>query len=431
MVAWCLGMCLAGTVSGEQGSWTQFRGPKGNGIAAHADPPLEWSEDSNIKWKTAVPGRGHSSPVVRDGRIYLATAIEENPHEVQVGSNTGIAADRITIKIQAYGFRDGKLIWKKALFKIEKPDPVHTLNSFATPTPVADGEFLYCDFGTYGTACLESKTGTVVWEKRLPLDHEVGPGSSPAIYKDLLILVRDGRDAQYVTALDKKTGAQRWKTGRPPLEGSRTDMHKSFATPAFIESDKNPQLVVPGAQWLVSYDPASGEELWRSNHGKGFSIAAQPSVGNGLVIYFTGFFGNHIRAVRHDGTGDVSDRNLAWKCSRWTPTIPSPVLVGQELYWVSDSGTACCADAMSGEIIWHKSLRGRFRASPIHAAGRLYLIDQTGKCHVLKAGREFESLKVNQLDGQEVTATPAFVDKSLIIRTHTHLYRIDNPTDPN
>jgi outer membrane protein assembly factor BamB len=310
------------------------------------------------------------------------------------------------------------------LFEIDNPDPVHTLNGFATPTPVADGEHLYCDFGTYGTACLESATGRVVWKTRLPLDHEVGPGSSPVVWKDLLILVRDGCDTQYVTALDKKTGEQRWKTMRPPLEGSRTDSHKSFATPAFIGSDGGTQMVVPGAQWLVSYDPASGAERWRCNHGKGFSIAGQPSVGNGLVIYFTGFSGSHIRAVRHDGTGDVSDSHVAWECRKWVPTIPSPVLVGKELYWVSDSGTACCADATSGEIIWHQSLGGRFRASPIHAAGRLYLIDEAGTCQVLKAGREFELLQENRLDSQEVTATPAFVGKSVVIRTHTHLYRI-------
>ena len=422
----CLGSLVPGVVSAAPPSWPQIRGAKGDGVAANANPPLEWSESSNLKWKTAVPARGHSSPVVRDGRIYLATAIEENPREEKVGSNTCIAADHITIKILAYGFDDGKLLWEQTLFEVENPAPVHTLNSFATPTPVADGEHLYCDFGTYGTACLEGKTGTVVWKKQLPLDHEVGPGSSPAVYKDLLILVRDGRDAQYVTALDKKTGKQAWKTKRPPLTGSRTDMHKSFSTPVFIDSGSRVQMVVPGAQWLVSYDPASGRELWRCNHGQGFSIAPQASIGNGLVIYCTGFSGNHLRAVKHDGNGDVSDTNVAWKCKRWVPTIPSPVLVGNELYWVSDSGTVCCADATSGEVLWHKNLRGKFMASPIHAAGRLYLIDQAGKCHILRSGREFELLQTNQLDGQEVTATPAFVEKSIVIRTHTHLYRIDN-----
>jgi outer membrane protein assembly factor BamB len=425
VAATCLGLFLTGAIPAAQDSWPQIRGANGDGVATNVDPPLEWSESSNVKWKTAVPARGHSSPVVRDGRIYLATAVEENTREEKIGSNMCFVADSITIKVLAYGLDDGKLFWEQSLFEVKNPAPVHILNSFATPTPVADGKYLYCDFGTYGTACLECETGAVVWKTRLPIDHEVGPGSSPAVYKNLLILVRDGRDAQYVTALDKMTGKESWRTKRPLITGSRTEMHKAFATPVFVESGDSTQVVIPGAQWLVSYDPASGRELWRCSHGKGFSIAPQPAIGNGLVIYCTGFFGNHIRAVKHDGSGDVSDSHVAWKCSRWMPTIPSPVLVGNELYWVADSGTACCADASSGEIIWLKNLRSKFRASPIHAAGRLYLFDTTGKCHVLKSGREFELLQTNQLDNQEVTATPAFVNSSIVLRTHTHLYRID------
>ena len=422
-----LALILAASASAQQGSWPQIRGANGDGIASNVDPPLEWSESSNIKWKIPVPLRGHSSPVVRDGRIYLATAIEEKTRVEKVGSNKCVIAERVTIKVLAYGFDDGKLLWETTLFKVEKPDPVHTLNSFATPTPVADGDHLYCDFGTNGTACLLAATGEITWKTRLPVDHEVGPGSSPVVHKNLLILVRDGMDAQYVAALDKTTGKPAWKTPRPPMEGTRTDVHKSFSTPVFVKSGDKTQLVVPSAQWLVSYDPVSGSELWRCNHGKGFSIAPQPAVGNGLVIYCTGFSGQHIRAVKHDGNGLLDDSHVAWKNTRFTPTIPSPVLVGTELYWVSDSGTACCADAATGEIIWNKSLRGRFRASPIHAAGRLYLIDDQANCHVLKAGKEFQSLKTNQLDDQQVTATPAFVDQSIILRTHTHLYRIDNP----
>ena len=427
LTALLLTLSLTATASGEPNSWPQIRGANGDGVAVNAHPPLEWSEDTNIKWKIPILNRGHSSPVVHRGLIYLASAVEENTRVEKQGTNKCFVADRITIKVHAYRFDDGSPVWDKAVLQIDDPAPVHTLNSFATPTPVADGDFLYCDFGTYGTACLESNTGSVVWTKRLPIDHEVGPGSSPVVYQDLMILVRDGREAQYITALDKKTGKPMWKTPRPPLQGTRTDMHKSFATPIIVKSGDQPQLVVPGAQWLVSYDPGSGRELWRCNHGKGFSIAAQASAGNGLVIYCTGFSGNHLRAVKLDGSDDVSDSHVAWKCSRWTPTIPSPVLAGKLLFWVSDTGTACCADPASGEIIWHKSLRGRFRASPIHAADRLYLIDTEAKCHVLTAGKTFELLQENQLPGQEVTATPAFVDRSIILRTHTHLYRIDNP----
>lgn len=407
------------------GNWPQFRGPDSNGIANGATPPLTWSETENIKWKIQIPGRGHSSPVIKGDYIYLTTAIEENVRKEQYGNNICFYADRITLMALCIDFNDGRIKWQTELSKIEKPDPVHTLNSFATPTPVVDDERLYCDFGTYGTVCVNTKDGKILWNKRLPIDHEVGPGSSTALYKDLLILIRDGRDLRYITALNKTTGEEVWKTDRPPVEGNRTDAHKSFSSPIIFEADGKTQLVAPCAQWIASYDPATGKEYWRINHGKGFSLAAQPSVANGMIYYCTGFSGNQVLAVLYNGTGNVTKTHIAWESKKFAPTIPSQIVAGNRIYWIQDSGVTCASDAMTGALIWNKKLPGKYLSAPILSGNRIFLTNQAGQTTVIEAANEFNSLATNTLSGGDFQATPAFVDKSIIMRSDKDLYRIE------
>jgi outer membrane protein assembly factor BamB len=414
---------------GANNSWPQFRGPDGTGKADNVDPPTTWSETTNVAWKTAIPGRGHSSPVIRDDRVWLTTAMETNTRKTQIEGQPRFVSDHITLKLISLDLKTGKIDKNITLFDLDKPDPTHVLNSYATPTPVVEAERIYCDFGTYGTACVDTKSGRILWKRRLVIDHHVGPGSSPAVYKNLLIVIRDGREVQYLAALDTTTGKTIWKTDRPPLAPvAKTDLKKSFSTPTFYHHAGEDRVTAPSAQWLTAYDPATGEEIWRANHGKGFSISAQPAVGNGMVYYCTGFGGNFLRAVRIDGKGDVTKSHVAWNSKRWVPTIPSPLLLDKELYWIADAGIACCADAVSGEIIWHKSLHGRFRASPIYAGGKLYFASTKGRCSVLEPGREFKLLATNDIAEAEVTASPAFIDRSIILRTHTHLYHIVNGT---
>lgn len=264
----------------------------------------------------------------------------------------------------------GQRLWEVALFEVANPAPVHWLNSWATPTPVVEPGRLYCDFGTFGTACLDAQTGQVLWKTQLALDHQVGPGSSPVLWRDRLVLVRDGRDAQYVAALDKHTGRQLWRTERPPIQAASGNLKKSFSTPLVVEAAGQAQVVAPGAHWAVAYSPSSGQELWRVRHGEGFSIGTSPVSGQGLVYFGTGCSKAQLWAVRPEGRGDVTETHLAWRSLREVPVMSSPILVGSELYWVSDNGLVSCADARTGKIQWQERLGGPGLASPISARGR-------------------------------------------------------------
>jgi outer membrane protein assembly factor BamB len=413
------------SVTATPDGWPQFRGPSGNGLCQATDLPLSWSQTQNITWKVATPGRGRSSPVALGDRIWMTTAIEQGVKRTQIGPDDMQVADRVSLGAVCLRRSDGHCLWHVTLFEVNKPDPVHWLNSWATPTPAVESGRLYCEFGTFGTACLDAETGRLVWKRRLPVDHQNGPGSSPTLYHDALILVRDGRDAQYVTALDKKTGQTLWKTNRPPLTGDRADMKKSYSTPLIIEEGGLPQMIVPGAQWVVSYEPTSGKEIWRVRHGEGFSIAPRPVFGHGLVYICTGYFVPQLWAIRTDGHGDVTGTHVAWKATRQPSTLSSPILVGDELYWISDAGIVCCADARTGKLHWHERLGGRCLASPIYAAGRLYFFNEGGKTTVLKAGKQFTRLAENQLEGPLV-ATPAVLGQAILLRTDAHLFCIES-----
>lgn len=403
--------------------WQQFRGPRGDGTSTATNVPLSWGETTNLAWRVSVPGRGRSAPVVRGNRIWLTTAIEQGVQRTRIGPDDMQTAEHVTLLALCLDGADGRMLWQTTLFDVDKPDPVHWLNSWATPTPVVEPGRLYCDFGTFGTACLDSETGRVIWQKRLPLDHQVGPGSSPVVYQDLLVLVRDGRDAQYVTALDKTTGEVVWKTDRPPVQTSSPNLKKSFSTPLLIHAAGRTQLVSVGPHWVVSYEPATGSEFWRVRHGQGFSIGTCPAFGDGLVFIGTGCMKAQLLAIGVEGQGDVSSAAVRWKSLRQIPIMSSPVFAGDDLYWVSDDGMATCADARTGDVHWQERLGEPHLASPLYAEGRVYFFGQAGKATVVKAGRQFDKLAENRLAGTDI-ATPAIVDNTIFLRTDTHLYRI-------
>ena len=404
-------------------AWPQFRGPHGDGTAAAHKLPLVWSETNNIAWKVPVPGRGRSSPVVLGNRIWLTTALGQGLGKARMGPDDVQTAEHITFEAVCLDRTDGKILWETPLFDVDKPAPVHRLNSWATPTPVVEPGQLYCDFGTFGTACVDAKTGKVLWRQRLALDHQVGPGSSPVLWQNLLLLVRDGCDAQYVAALDKKTGQTIWKTDRPPINTPTTDLRKAFATPLMVRSGGREQMIAAGPHWIVSYDPATGKEIWRARHGQGFSFGSSPVFGHGMALFSTGCFKAELWAIRVDGEGDVTSTHVAWKCLRQIPVMSSPVLAGEELYWISDEGIACCADVRSGGVHWQKRLGGTYLASPLSADGRVYFFGHDGKTTVVKAGRQFEQLAQNFLEGP-LAATPALLDGAIFLRTDSHLYQI-------
>jgi len=413
--------------------WPQFRGPGGEGHSSATGLPLRWSETENVTWKVPISGRGFSSPVVMGDQIWITTALEEaasgEESKQRLQGNKiayALEVDRsVSLEARCFNLDNGKLLSKIPLFRIENPDPIQSFNSYASPTPVIEPGRLYCDFGTNGTACLDTATGKTLWKQRLALDHQVGPGSSPLLYGDLLVLVRDGCNVQYITALDKRTGNTVWKTDRPPIEATYPPYRKAFSTPLLVEAAGRRQMIIPGAQWVVSYDPASGDPIWWANYDRGFSNSPRPVFGHGMVYICTGFASQQLWAIRVDGRGDVTESHVAWKATRQVPKRSSPLLLGNEIYIVSDAGVATCFDARGGETRWCERMSGNYSASPTHVDGRIYFFSQEGKATVLRPGPEFVKLAENHLDAH-LMASPAIVGQAMLLRSDGHLYRIEN-----
>jgi outer membrane protein assembly factor BamB len=382
--------------------WPEFRGPTGQGISDERGLPLNWSETKNVRWKVPIPGRGWSSPVIRGDRIWLTTATDEGK------SLRAVAIDR----------NSGAIIQNIELFRVKSPGAINAKNSQASPTPVLEGGRVYLHFGAWGTACI-TEAGETVWKTRLEYDNgQHGPGGSPVIYDNLLIVSCDGQDIQYVVALDKMTGKVKWKKTRQGFQ--------AYTTPLVIRLAGGDQVVSPGAFRAVAYDPSSGKELWQVRYGEGFSNVPRPVFGDGLVYICTGFQEPSLLAVRVDGHGDVTRSHIAWSLKRGAPLTPSPLLVGDELYIVNDSGIATCVDARTGQELWRARLGGNHSASPIFADGRIYFLSEEGQSAVIAPGKQFQLLATNQLDG-ETLASMAVSQGSIFVRSRTHLYRLSNP----
>lgn len=379
--------------------WPQFRGPDGQGHSSEKALPLTWSETENVRWKVPIPGRGWSSPAILGDRIWLTTSIDRGP------SLRAISLDRET----------GRQLQNVELFRPGDAEHINGKNSYATPTPLLEGDNVYLHFGPNGTACIRS-SGQIVWKARLRYSPEHGPGGSPVLFDDLLIISCDGQDTQYVVALDKETGKIRWKTSR--------DGYQAYTTPLVIQADGRTQVISPGAHRAMAYDPRTGKEIWSVRYGQGFSNVPRPVFGAGLVFICTGFFEPLVLAVRPDGKGDVTKTHIAWTLRRGAPLTPSPLLVGEELFVVSDNGIATCLDAKTGTELWRERLNGNFSASPIYADGRIYFLNEDGETTVIAAGKQFRRLAINRLDGGTL-ASIAVSGGAFFIRTHENLYRLE------
>jgi outer membrane protein assembly factor BamB len=385
-------------------SWPQFRGPTGQGHAGGTSHPVEWGETKNVAWKTRVPGLGWSSPVVADNRIWLTTSTGERD---------------VSLRAIAYDAATGAEAVNVEVFRVRNPREINPKNSWASPTPVVDGDRVYVHFGADGTAALTAG-GTIVWTAKFPYQSQHGAGGSPIVHGDLLILSGDGPDTAFVVALDKRTGKVKWKTNR------RYPHDQAYTTPLAIRVGERDQIVSIGAFRVGSYDPATGKEIWRATYADGFSNVPRPVFGHGLVYVATGFQQPSLLAIRADGTGDVTKTHIAWELRRGAPLTPSPILIGDELFVVNDGGILSCVDAKSGTIIWQQRLNGSFSASPIYAGGRVYFSSEQGVTTVLVPGREFRRAATNQLDGA-ILASIAAADGAFFIRTDTHLYKIRTP----
>jgi outer membrane protein assembly factor BamB len=389
-------------------NWPDFRGPSKDGHSQANDLALIWSETENIKWKVPIHDRGWSTPVIWGDQIWMTTALE---------NGTQMFAICVSKK-------NGQVLHDVKIFENENPPRVNSLNSYASPSPLIEAGRLYVHFGTFGTACLDTKTGGVLWQRRdLNCDHEEGPGSSPVMFGDFIILTLDGGDVQYLAALHKKTGKTVWKADRSTKWPKENDYRLAFGTPLIVEVNSKPQLVTTGSKAAIAYDPYTGKEVWQVRYA-GWSNSSRPVAQNGMAFINTGFESPQLWAVRLDGQGNVSDSHIAWKCEEDVPTLPSPIIVADLIYMVSDQGVVSCLESGTGKLLWQESIGGRYMSSPVYAGGRLYFSNYNGKTTVIKAGRTFEVLAVNQLD-DGFMASPAVVGNSLIMRTKTHLYRIE------
>lgn len=418
-------------------SWPQFRGPSGDGITTGQKPAVHFGEKENVTWKTELPGKAWSSPVLADNVIWATTAIERVPSKeerLELLRQANIEekkfkqlsiAKSIDLKLVALDYENGTILRTIDLTNFEQPDAIHALNSYASPTPVIDGPNIYCHFGNYGTFCIDRKSYELVWKRRLPLKHSVGPGSSPIVFQNTLVLIQDGLERQYVTGLDKKTGETIWETDRPEMEAPTGDQKKAYCTPVAITDQRGrEQLLCMASQWMVSHDPKSGEELWRCYHGKGFSVVPRPVYGDGVVYFSTGFGKPELWAVRVDGDGDVTDTHVEWTVSKGIPAKPSPLLHDGLIYVMADNGVASCLKADSGEEVWKKRIGGDYSASPLLAGGNLYFGSHDGKVTVMEPGADAKVIAENQIDGQ-IMASPAAINDSLVLRTDKAIYRID------
>ena len=403
-------------------TWPEYRGPTGQGIVQDgAQLPMEWSDSKNITWKTPVHGRAWSSPVSDGERIWVSTA-----------NTNGTELSALCVD-----FHSGKIIHDLKLFHVEAPQYAHPFNTYASPTPVIDGDRVYITFGSPGTACLDIRSGEVLWERRdLECNHFRGAGSSPIIYKNLLIMNFDGSDFQFVIALDKTTGKTVWKTnrsldfkdltpeGKPAADG---DWRKAFSTPLVHNFGEGDLLISHGSKALYGYEPATGKELWFVEEQKTHSGSGRPIVGHGMIFVSMGHSKSELWAVKPGGHQNVTESHVAWKVKRNVPTRSSAVLGGDYIYIMDDGGIATCLKAKSGEQLWNERVGGNYSAAPLITGDRVYFFSEDGRAFVLQAGSAYKVLATNTL-GDGFMATPAVIGNSLILRSRTQLYRIDNQT---
>ena len=419
----------AGAFAGP--GWPQWRGPSGQGVSEEKNLPTSWNTVSNVKWKTAIPGRGHSSPIVWDNRIFLTTAIEG---EVVPGAKAvkhmdgdkeflhpdSIGADRKhQFQVIAVDRKTGKIVWSQTAFEGTPYDNRHRKSSYASSTPATDGSNVYAFFGTEGLYAY-TLDGKLQWKADLGKLGTVGmgTGTSPILYRNLVIVQCDEENgaSSFIVAVNKTTGKEAWRTPRK--------VQVSWSTPLLVQTAKRAELITSGTEFVIAYDPATGAELWRHNGVKSNAIPS-PVANNQAVFVSAGFPAKIAMAITLGGAGDLSDTVL-WKYEKGTAYVPSPILYGDYLYLTSDRGVLTCLDAKTGEVKYEGGrvpVPASFTASPVAFDGKILLTSEDGDTFVVKAGPKHEILGTNSV-GEPVYASPAVADGNIFIRGERNLYCI-------
>ena len=413
-LTFALSLVVALTGSLQAGDWLEFRGNSGQGQSDEKGLPTEWGPDTNVVWKAPIAGLGWSSPIIVNGKVYLTTAVSSAAFNSPDQTLRTICLDQMT----------GDVVWDVATFEQKsvsaEVDRIHGKNSHASPTPISDGKHLFVHFGTRGTACL-TLDGKPVWQNtELAYVPVHGNGGSPALVGDLLVISCDGGDQGFICALDKATGKTRWTTDRT---AKHLKKRFAFGTPLAIEVGGKTQIVSQGAGAVFGYDPADGTVLWQVDYGDGYSVIPRPVFAHGLVFISSGYDRPLLLAIDPTGSGNTTETHVKWSTNRGAPHTPSPVVVGDHLYMVSDGGVATCLDAKTGTELWQERLGGKYSASLTAADGKVYIQSEEGEGIILQASDKFQEIGRNTLEGRTF-ASYAISGKSLFIRTEKQLYRI-------
>lgn len=420
----------ASVLAGE--NWPQWRGPGGQGISTEPAVPTEWQPDRNIAWKVALPGSGHSSPVVWGNRIYLTAAVEgeiipgaKAVEHLQDGKPwvhpDSVAADRKhTLEVLALDTKDGSVVWKRTAYEGAVHDARHRRSSFAGPTPATDGALVFAYFGPEGLYAYDA-AGTLMWKasEKFPT-LGLGTGTSPVLYENLVIIQRDedNGDNSSIVAYDKRTGKEAWRVKRP--------VQISWGTPVLVQAGGRSELVTNGAELIIAYHPATGKELWRT-HGVDSNAIHTPLVGHGLVIVTAGFPTKKVIAIRPGAAAE--NQRIAWEYSKGTGYVLSNILYKDYLYLLTDNGIVTCLDPRTGAIKYEGGrvpVPARFMGSPVAFGDFIAMTSEEGDTYMLKAGPSHQIVRTNSVD-EPVFSSPAIANGRIYIRGEKHLFAIGLP----
>jgi outer membrane protein assembly factor BamB len=421
-------LCSAALFAADD-DWPRWRGPNDDGMA-RGDAPLEWSEEKNIAWRAAIPGRGHSSPVIWGGKLFLTTAVpvgEAPPAAAAQGGGRGPgggagAGREYKFVVLCLDRHTGKVLWERVA-KTATPHEGyhHRYGSFASNSPVTDGKHLYAHFGSRGTYCYDLE-GRLVWQRDFPpmrMRNAFGEGAAAVVDGDSLYLKFDQEEGSYMVALDKHTGKELWRVSREEIS--------SWSAPLVVSHNGQKQVVVSATNKVRSYEARTGNIIWETA-GLGSNVIPAPVASGGFVFVMSGHREPNLMAVRLGLKGDLTGTPaIAWTNERGNSYSASPVLHGDKLYFVSDNGLFSCLNAKTGEAHYCQQRLPKpysFKSSPVGANGKIYLAAEDGDVVVVKMGEKFETLATNSLNGQMFIATPAIAGGTLYLRGQNTLYAI-------
>jgi len=403
----------------QEANWSHFRGSNLNGISIKDSIPKIWDE-THTKWKTTIHDKGYSSPVVWKSQVWVTTARSEGNELYAV----------------CVDFQTGKIVHDIKVFSPTDIIGKHSVNTYASPTSCIEEGYVYVHYGSMGTACINTSDGMIVWKRDdLKCNHVQGPGSSPIIYKNLLILHYEGVDVRYIVGLDKTNGKTVWTTNRPdePYTPLADIGKKAYITPIIVNVKGKDMLISNGSAVCCAYDPHSGKEIWRVVRGAE-STVPMPITENGIVYYYTGTMADttgvifdELIAVNPDGAGDITGSNVIWKKRDETShtMMLTPIIKDGLIYTVSSKNVLMCIDASNGEEIWSERLKATYNASPVYENGNIWFFSVKGDVLAIKAGRKYELVAQSKMDSG-IWATPAVLRNSIILRTEMDLYKFAN-----